>query len=85
MKCITVMNQKGGVGKTTTAANLGVALARRGRRMLLVDPDQAHPQRPQSAIADQFPHRRRKPVADRGIDPFQDPHEPADEPLKQEG
>ena len=43
MKCITVMNQKGGVGKTTTAANLGVALARRGRRMLLVDLDpQAH-------------------------------------------
>ncbi len=43
MKCITVINQKGGVGKTTTTANLGVALARRGRRVLLVDLDpQAH-------------------------------------------
>jgi len=43
MKCITVINQKGGVGKTTTAANLGVALARRGRRVLLIDLDpQAH-------------------------------------------
>ena len=43
MKCITVINQKGGVGKTTTAANLGVALARRARRVLLIDLDpQAH-------------------------------------------
>jgi chromosome partitioning protein len=36
---IAVTNQKGGVGKTTTTANLGVLLARDGRRVLLVDAD----------------------------------------------
>src|SRR6266850_7858623 len=36
---ISVVNQKGGVGKTTTAVNLGVALAMRGFRVLLVDYD----------------------------------------------
>lgn len=39
MKTISVINQKGGVGKTTTTVNLGVALARRGYRVLLVDFD----------------------------------------------
>ena len=39
IKVIPVINNKGGVGKTTTAVNLGAGLARAGRRVLLVDLD----------------------------------------------
>jgi chromosome partitioning protein len=48
VKVVSVINYKGGVGKTTLTANLGAYLARRGKRVLLIDLD------PQSSLTFSF-------------------------------
>jgi chromosome partitioning protein len=56
---VAVVNQKGGTGKTTTVANLAVAFAARGRRVLTVDVD------PQASLTFYFGYDERRLEADR--------------------
>ena len=57
-KITALCNQKGGVGKTTTAANLGIGLAREGKRVLLVDVD------PQSSLTASLGYRDQDKMED---------------------
>ena len=68
-RVIAVVNQKGGVGKTTTTVSLGAALASFGRRVLLVDFD---PQGALSVALGMNPHEIDRTVYDLLSDPTTD-------------
>ncbi len=70
-RVIAVVNQKGGVGKTTTVANLGAALAEKGRRVLMIDLD------PQGSLSSSFGldvQPAERTLYHLLIDPSLDPH-----------
>ena len=50
-KTIAVVNQKGGVGKSVTTASLGIGLAKRGKKVLIVDAD------PQASLTDSLGYK----------------------------
>ncbi len=73
-RVIALMNQKGGVGKTTTCVNLAAAIAATGRRTLLVDLDpQAHATLHLGVEPGELSERNRGSAYDLLLDPAHDP------------